>query len=379
VHDWLTTWGGSEQVLEGALEALGEAPIHTLVYAPERFRDTLIGKQPVVTSFLQRLPGSRRNHRRYLPLMPLAIEQFDLRPYSMVFSSSHAVSHGVLTRPDQLHVAYTHAPLRYGWHLYHQYLEESGLARGPGSWFARAVLHYLRIWDFQAAQRVDRFLANSQWTARCIWRAYRREAEVVYPPVDVDSFQPNSPREDYYVTVSRLVPYKKIGLIVRAFGKLGYPLKVVGDGPLYPTIAREAPFNVEMLGWLPKAELTQVLGRARAFVYAAEEDFGITPVEAQAAGCPVLAYGSGGALETVIGGKTGLFFQEQSEHALMETVKEFERSRNGFRDSEMRANAERFRKERFHRELRAHVDSWWTEFRLQARRRGSDSETRLES
>jgi len=363
IHDWLTTWGGSEQVLDAALEVLGPAPVHTLVYKPEAFRETLIGNQHIVTSFLQNLPGSRRNHRLYLPLMPLAVEQFDLRPYSILISSSHTVALGALSRPDQLHVAYIHAPMRYGWHLYHQYLEESGLTRGWKSWFVRGVLHYLRLWDAQAAQRVDHIIANSRWTARCVRRAYRREAEVIYPPVDVESFQPISPREDYYITVSRLVPHKRIGLIIRAFGQLGFPMKIVGEGPLRRTLAREAPSNVELLGWQPKEQLAQLLGRARAFVYAAEEDFGITPVEAQAAGCPVLAYGSGGALETVLEGKTGLFFREQTEQALVETVREFERIRERFEVAEVQANAERFRKDRFHRELTSLLDTWWNEFR----------------
>lgn len=365
IHDWLTTWGGSEQVLEAALEAFAPAPIHTLVYKPEAFGDSLIGKQRILPSFLQRLPGSRRNHRLYLPLMPLAIEQFDLHGYSLILSSSHAVAHGVLTHPDQLHVNYVHTPMRYAWHLYHQYLEESGLTRGPKSWLVRLIMHYMRQWDFQAAQRPEHFIANSHWTARNIWRAYRRKAEVIYPPVDVDSYQPLSPREEYYLTVSRLVPYKKVGLIIKAFKELGYPLKVVGDGPLYKTYSQESPPNVELLGWQPKEQLARLLGRAKAFVYAAEEDFGITPVEAQAAGCPVIAYGRGGASETVIDGKTGILYREQSVEALMRAVREFEQAPDRFRVEDLRRNAARFSRERFIREFRAYVEQKWDAFRAQ--------------
>ena len=363
VHDWLVTWGGGEQVLEAALEALGPAPIHTLVYKPEVFSQSSIGRQTILPSFLQRLPGSRRNHRQYLPLMPLAIEQFDLRDYPIVFSSCHAVAHGVLLRSDQLHVNYVHSPMRYAWQLYHQYLEESGLSRGLKSWFARMLLHYLRLWDFQAAQRPDHVIANSHWTARNVWRAYRRQAEVIYPPVDTEAYQPLPRREEYFLTASRLVPYKKVGLILEAFKRLGYPLKVVGDGPLLTSYQQEASANIELLGWQPRERLVELMGRARAFVYAAEEDFGLTPVEAQAAGCPVIAYGSGGVLETVVEGQTGLFFREQTAEALALAVQAFEQTRGQFDVGRIRAQVDRFGKARFLSQLTATLDRMWQDFR----------------
>lgn len=362
VHDWLVTWGGGENVLENAVEALGPAPIHTLIYKPEVFAASPIGRQTIFPSFLQRLPGSFRNHRRYLPLMPLAVEQFDLREYPVVFSSCHAVAHGVLLRADQLHVNYVHSPMRYSWHLYHQYLQESGLAQGLKSWIARGLLHYLRLWDFQAAQRPDHVLANSHWTAGNVWRAYRRQAKVIYPPVDTDAYRPLAPRDDYYLTVSRLVPYKRIGLILEAFRGLGYPLKVVGDGPLLRSYRRIAPTNVEILGWQPKDRLAELMGRARAFVYIAEEDFGITPVEAQAAGCPVIAYGRGGVGETVIDGKTGCLFYEQSVEALSAAVRRFEDAPDAFRIEELRRHAERFSRRRFADELGDFVEKAWKAF-----------------
>jgi len=294
--------------------------------------------------------------------MPLAVEQFDLRDYPMVFSSCHAVSHGVLLRADQLHVNYVHSPMRYSWHLYHQYLQESGLTRGVRSWIARGLLHYLRLWDFQAAQRPDLVLANSRWTARNIWRAYRRQAKVLYPPVDTDAYHPLAPRDDYYLTVSRLVPYKRIGIILEAFRELGYPLKVVGDGPLLQSYRRIAPANAELLGWLPKEQLAELMGRARAFVYIAEEDFGITPVEAQAAGCPVIAYGRGGVGETVIDGKTGCLFVEQSVEALSASVRRFEEAPDAFHVEDLRRHAERFGRKRFAKELGDFVEEAWTAF-----------------
>ena len=252
VHDWLVTWGGGEQVLEKAVETLGPAPIHTLIYEPEVFSGSPIGEQRIVTSFLQRLPGSSRNHRRYLPLMPLAVEQFDLRDYPVVFSSCHAVSHGVLLRADQLHVNYVHSPMRYSWHLYHQYLQESGLTRGVRSWVARGLLHYLRLWDFQAAQRPDHVLANSHWTARNIWRAYRRQAKVIYPPVDTDAYHPLAPRDDYYLTVSRLVPYKRIGLILEAFREF---TETAAGELLIPARPRSpSPQNMCFSGFMPVVE-----------------------------------------------------------------------------------------------------------------------------
>ena len=362
IHDWLTTWGGGEQVLEAALETLGPAPIHTMVYRPEVFRQSSIGRQDIRTSFIQRLPRSRANHRLYLPLMPLAAEQFDLRGFDLVLSSSHVVAHGVLTGPNQLHLSYTHAPARYAWSLYREHLETAGLRRGITSWAWRLLMHYLRLWDSAAAHRVDAFIANSRWTADNIWRAYRRRADVIYPPVDIDSFQPLEPREDYYLTVSRLVPYKRVDLIVEAFSRLGLPLRIVGTGPEMRRLSRIARGNVEFLGWQSKGQLQELMGRARAFVYAAVEDFGITLVEAQAAGCPVIAYGRGGARETVLDGETGILFKERSGEGILQAVRAFGGQSGAFDSATLRRNAIRFGKDRFKKELADLVHARWTEF-----------------
>ena len=362
IHDWLTTWGGGEQVLEAMLEAVGPAPIYTTVWDPRAFRGSLIGKQEIHPSFLQRLPGARTNHRVFLPLMPLAVEQFGLRGYDILISSSHVVAHGILAQPDQLHISYTHAPARYAWHLYHEYMDAAGLQRGSKSGLWRLIMHYLRLWDAVAANRVDHFIANSHWIAANVWRAYRREADVIYPPVSVEAFDPKTRRGSYYVTVGRLAPYKRVDILVKAFAELQLPLNVIGDGPELRRLRRIAPRNVELMGWQPTDALRSLLSGARAFVYAAVEDFGIAPVEAQAAGCPVIAYGRGGAGETVIDGKTGILYPEQSVEALIRAVRQFEEAPDRFRVEDLRHNAERFGRDRFVREFRAYVEQKWNAF-----------------
>ena len=362
IHDWLITWGGGESVLEAALELYPQADIHTLVYQKETFTESPISEQDIKTSFIQRMPGSRANHRIYLPFMPLAIEQFDLRSYDWILSSNHAVAHGVLTQPDQMHVSYVHAPMRYAWSLYHQYLNQANLTRGLNSWLARIILHYVRLWDYHAAQRVDHFIANSAWTASNVWRAYRREADVIYPPVSVDDFEPASQKSDYYITISRLVPYKRINIIVEAFNHLGLPLMVIGDGPDLKRLKRIANPNINFLGWQSQSDLKDKLSRAKAFVYTAVEDFGITPVEAQAAGCPVIAYGKGGVRETVVEGRTGLFFHEQTSESLIEAIQNFEGDPNRFEISVLRKNAERFNKARFQQELSTYIEAKYSDF-----------------
>jgi glycosyltransferase involved in cell wall biosynthesis len=301
--------------------------------------------------------------------MPLAVESLDLSGYEVVISSTHAVAKGVRTRWDQLHISYVHTPMRYAWDLENVYLDVAGASRVMGL-FARPVLHYLRMWDVATANRVDVFVANSKHVAGRIWRLYRRRARVIYPPVDVDRFIPRADREEFYVTVTRLVPYKRVDLIVRAFARLGRPLVVVGDGPELGRLRGMASANVRLVGWQPDEVVRGYLERARAFVFAAEEDFGIGPVEAQAAGAPVIAYGRGGALESVVEGETGLFFYEQTVEAVAEAVLEFERRRGQFSLERIRANAERFRKERFQREFMALVEREWERFRKRLERFG---------
>lgn len=367
VHDWLVTYAGAERVLEQILAVYPGADVYSTVeFVPAEERDFL-GGRTVRTSFVQRLPGARRRYRSYLPLMTLAVEQFDLSSYDLVLSSSYAVAKGVLTGPDQLHVCFCHSPMRYAWDLQHQYLRESGLDRGVRSAFARYLLHRMRQWDLRTANGVDGFVANSQFIARRIWKIYRRESTVIYPPVDVEYFTPLGEPEGYYVTASRMVPYKRMDLVVEAFsGMPARSLVVIGDGPQATKIRASAGPNIRILGRQPLSVLRDHLRRARAFVFAAEEDFGIAPLEAQACGTPVITFGKGGVLETIRGlddgQPTGVFFAEQSVPAIRRAVQEFEREGSRMRSEACRANALRFAPDRFRRELHDYVEARMRDF-----------------
>ncbi|CAN7735448.1 glycosyltransferase family 4 protein [Paraburkholderia hospita] len=360
VHDWLVVSGGAEKVLENIIECFPDADLFSLVDFLED-RACIKGK-PVETSFIQRLPFARKRYRAYLPLMPIAIEQVDLSGYDLVISSSHAVAKGVLTGPNQMHVSYVHSPIRYAWDLQHQYLRESHMTSGIKSAMARVLLHYIRGWDSRSANGVDHLLANSKFIARRIKKAYRREATVIYPPVDLTHMPMRENKEDFYVTASRMVPYKCIDLIVKAFSQTPERrLVVIGDGPDMKKVIAAAGDNVTILGHQPFEVLVDHLQRARAFVFAAEEDFGISVVEAQACGTPVVAFGRGGALESVLGlpraRPTGVFFDEQTPESLLEAVARFEQYASLFDPRECRKNAERFSSEKFKAALTSFIDA----------------------
>lgn len=375
VHEWLVNIGGSEKCVQSFINIFPEARLHTIVHDPEAAAGMgLSGK--VTSTFIQRLPRADRWYQKYLPLMPLAVEQLDLGEYDVILSSSHAFAKGVLARADQMHVCYCHTPVRYAWDLYHQYLRQSGLHRGPLGWAARAVLHYLRLYDVSSANRVDHFIANSGYVARRIWRAYRREAAVIYPPVDVDFFQPGVKKEGYFLVLSRLVSYKKVDVIVEAFAASGLPLVVIGDGPDMQKIKGLASKNIEVTGWLPAKEVAGHMAGARALVFAADEDFGIVPVEAQACGTPVIAYGRGGVLETVNplnppgngapgegAAPTGIFFEEQSAGSINRAVALFQKNEDRFDPGVLRRHALRFGRERFEKEIKQFIEDRWREFR----------------
>jgi glycosyltransferase involved in cell wall biosynthesis len=362
VHDWLPVYAGAERVLEQMIRVFPEPALYSLIdFIPEEQRGFLQGR-PVETSFIQRLPFAKRLYRHYLPFAPLAVEQFDLTDHDVVISSSYAVAKGVLTRADQLHISYVHSPVRYAWDLYHEYLEE-GMSGGLRRAAARLVLHYLRLYDVTTAPRVDLFVANSQNVARRIWKTYRRRAHVVYPPVDVDRFTVKTQKESFYLTMSRLVPYKRIDLIVKAFAAMPEKeLVVIGEGPEHDALARLAGPNIRLLGYQPDDAVTYYMQNARAFVFAAEEDFGIVPVEAQACGTPVIAYERGGALETVVPGTTGVFFAEQTVDHLTAAVNEFEHIRSQLDPADMRAQAERFAAPVFRRQFSELVERAYAEF-----------------
>ncbi|MEW6491826.1 MAG: glycosyltransferase [Cyanobacteriota bacterium] len=349
VHEWLTpkATGGSELVVQEILKLI-DADLYALIDFESTNPPSYLFGRTIGTTFLQHLPFARNGVQKYLPLLPLAIEQLDLRSYDVILSSSHAVAKGVLTTPQQLHICYCHTPMRYAWDLTFDYLRSSRMGRGPQGWMTRYLLHGLRQWDALSANRVDYFIANSAYTARRIWRCYRRQAAVIYPPVNIERFPFQTQKEDFYLTVSRLVSYKRVSLIVEAFNQLGRSLVVIGTGPELEALRKLAQPNVQVLGFQPDSVVEQYMTRAKAFVYAACEDFGIALVEAQACGTPVIAYGAGGALETVRDirqhpdSATGLFFQPQSVEALIEAVETFEASKGSFNPEKARLNAAGF-------------------------------------
>ena len=357
VHEWLSTYAGSEKALEQILALYPDADLYALVdFIPVEQRSFIHGKK-AKTSFIQSLPFARTKFRSYLPLMPLAIEQFDLSGYDLIISSSHAVAKGALTREDQLHICYCYTPMRYAWDLYHQYLRQSGLHRGLKTPFARMVLHYIRLWDRLSSRRADHFIAISHYIARRINKVYGRDADVIYPPVAVDYFVPGSQKEEFYLTASRMVPYKRMDLIVDAFSRTPErKLVVIGDGPDYRKITAKAGRNIEFLRYQCPEVLRSYMQKARAFVFAADEDFGIVAVEAQACGTPVIAYGKGGSLETVIDGRTGIFFHDQSADAVQSAVERFEEIRHTFDARQIRIHAEQFGVDRFRKEFKEFVD-----------------------
>jgi glycosyltransferase involved in cell wall biosynthesis len=377
VHEWFVNQGGSEKVVEQILQVFPQADLFALVdFLPEDQRG-FIGNRKVTTTFIQRLPRARKSFRNYLLLMPLAIEQFDLSSYDLVISSSHAVAKGVITGPRQVHVSYVHSPMRYAWDLQHQYLRESRLLSGMKSWAARICLHLLRMWDSRTASGVDAFLANSAYIAKRIRKTYGRGAKVVYPPVDIGRFELRRCKEDYYVTVSRLVPYKQIPLIAEAFARMPERrLVIVGAGPdaeRLKEIASRAP-NILLLGYQPDEVVADYMASAKAFVFAAEEDFGIAVVEAQACGTPVVAFGAGGAYETVVESRdptrrTGVFFGRQTARSICEAMDRFE-AIGEFDARVCRANAERFSIEQFRKNLLVAVKSAVARCRLREHPRG---------
>lgn len=358
IHDWLTTLGGAEKVLIAILEVYPDADIFTLVADDKLLQSIGINKDKVQTSFINNFPGAKKNHRNYLPFFKYAIESFNLSKYDLIISSSFCVAKGVLTNSTQIHISYCHSPVRYAWDLYFQYLEESNLMSGMKSIVVKYFLHKLRIWDIVSSNRVDYFISNSNFIAKRIQKVYRRDSVTIYPNVNVDDFELFEKKEDFYFTCSRLVPYKKIDMIVRAFTKMpDKKLVVIGTGPDLPKIQMLATSNITLLGFQPFDVLNDYLKRAKAFVFAAEEDFGIAPLEAQACGTPVIAFGKGGSLETIIDGKTGLFYHEQTVEALIQAVNDFEAKYVKFNCNDIRMHAEKFGLERFKEELSTFVSN----------------------
>lgn len=359
VHDFLYTYAGAERVLEQIITLFPHADLFSLFdFLPENQRD-FIQNKPVKTSFLQKMPFARKSHRIYLPLMPLAIEQLDVSNYDLVLSSSYMAAKGVITGPDQLHVCYCHSPVRYAWDLQHQYLDESKLGYSPKGLLARAILHYIRNWDARSAASVDHFISNSKFIARRIDKLYRRKADVIYPPVAIQDFDLHEQKEDFYVTASRLVPYKRVDLIVEAFNKMpDKQLVVVGGGPDLEKIKAMANKNIRVVGHQSFERMRRYFQMAKGFVFAAQEDFGIVPIEAMACGTPVIAFGQGGVTETVRHGETGIFFSMQTAEAICDAVREFERT-DLWSPRRIREHATAFGNQHFKDNIAAYVTQAW--------------------
>lgn len=326
VHYWLVTMRGGERVIERLLHLFPQADIFTHVYDPARVSRTIAG-QRVTTSFIQKLPGARRHYQKYLPLMPMALEELDLRGYDLVISSESGPAKGVITDPDAMHLCYVHSPMRYLWDHYHQYREGTGAVNRALMPF---LFHRLRTWDVASASRVDRYIANSRFIQRRIERAWNMPSTVVHPPVDVGLFRPSDEVDHGYLWVGQLVSYKRPDLAVEAFNRMGLPLTVVGEGPMAAQLRRMAGPGVKIVPRLDFASLRSAYSRCRGFIFTAEEDFGIVPVEVMASGRPVIAYAKGGALDTVAEGQTGIFFAEQTVDSLVEAVSRFEDWLPGF-------------------------------------------------
>ncbi|TKI05772.1 glycosyltransferase family 4 protein [Martelella alba] len=367
VSDWLVTFAGAEKVLNEILKIYDGADLFSVIdFLSDDDRAKILNKK-ATTTFIQRLPFAKKKYKTYLPFMPFAIEQLDVTKYDIIISSNHAVAKGVITGPDQLHISYVHSPIRYAWDLQFQYLKEANLNSGIKSFFAKYILHKMRFWDSRTANNVDYFIANSYFISRRIQKIYRRNSHVIYPPVDVNKFTIHENKDNYFMTASRMVPYKKIDLIVEAFSAMpDKKLVVIGDGPDMDKIKRKSSKNIEVLGFQPDNILKDYMQKAKAFVFAAEEDFGISPVEAQACGTPVIAYGKGGALETIrplgVVNPTGLFYYQQDVKSLVEAVNLFLQNADSFKPTNCRNNAEKFSKEVFKTNISTFVEQKWEEF-----------------
>lgn len=365
VQEWLVTVGGSDKVVKAILDVFPDADIYTLVAKKEVCDELGIPWEKVHTSFIQKMPLGTKKHRAYLPLFPFAIEQFDLRGYDVVISSSHCVAKGVLTKADQLHICYCHSPIRYCWDMYNEYLEESHLDKGFKSWLVRLMLHPIRQFDAIAGSRVDYYISNSDYVGQRIRKTYRRKATTIHPNIDISNFELCNDKKEYYLASSRLVAYKKIDTIIEAFNQMpDKKLVVIGGGPNLEAYRKLAKDNVIVMGYQPFDVLKDKMQHAKAFVFAADEDFGMIPIEAQSCGTPVIAYGHGGSLETVNGGKTGLFFNEQTSEAIVEAVNKFESmGSQPFAPADCRQWAEGFSEERFKREIKEFVEEKYEEFK----------------
>jgi glycosyltransferase involved in cell wall biosynthesis len=354
IHDWLNGMRGGERCLEALCEVYPDAHLYTLFHEKGKLSPTIEAMQ-IHTSFVQKLPFVFGKYRHYLPLFPVAIEQFDVRDYDLVISLNHCVANGVITRPQTCHISYTFTPMRYAWDLYQDYFGGNRL-RGLSRYLIPYCMNYLRMWDMVASKRVDYFVAISEHVQKRIAKHYRRTAEVIYPPVDAEFYTPatDSKKEDFFLIVSAFAPYKKLDLAVDAFNHLNVPLKIIGQGQDEKRLQALAKPHIQFLGALSDAEVRDHYRRCRALVFPGEEDFGIVPLEAQTCGTPIIAYAKGGVLETTIAGETALWFREQTVEAIIAAVRQFEQ--HAFDSITIRTHACRFAKSRFKQEMQRYIE-----------------------
>ncbi|MGA8265683.1 MAG: glycosyltransferase family 4 protein [Ignavibacteriaceae bacterium] len=358
VHEWLTTYAGSERCVESFTNLYPDADIFVLFsFLDEKDRQVILKNKKTNTSFIQNLPFARKFARKYLPLFPFAVEQFDLSEYDLIISSSHAVAKGVLTTSNQLHICYSHTPIRYAWDLTHQYLKQANLTKGLKGLFAKATLHYIRMWDVSTANRPDYYIANSKYIAARIKKIYDREATVINPPVDINKFEFSDDKGNYYLTASRFVPYKRVDLIAEAFSMMpDKRLVIVGDGEDENKVRSKAGSNLEFVGYQTGDKLKEYFKKAKAFVFAAEEDFGITVIEAMACGTPVIALDKGGTAETVIDGVNGIHFNDQTALSIKEAVERFENTKNNFDHRSIAEYAKQYDRKVFEEKIKNFID-----------------------
>jgi glycosyltransferase involved in cell wall biosynthesis len=358
VHDYLNQFGGAEKVVEAFCQLFPSSPLFTSIYDPTKMSG-IINQQNITCSFMQKLPFWKRHFKKYLPLFPLAIEQFDLSEFAVVLSSSSAWAKGVITGPETCHICYCHTPMRFVWR-FHDYIKSEKM-----SWiysiFLPMVLNRLRLWDYTNSQQVDYFIANSNVVKKRIQKFYGRDSVVIYPPVSTSRFSVGDAIEDYFLVVSRLNAYKRVELPIQAANDIGFRLKIAGEGPVRGQLEKIAKKNVEFLGRVSDADLTYLYSKARALIFPGEEDFGIVPVEAQASGRPVIAFKAGGALETIIDGKTGIFFNEPTVNSLVAAILQFDQMK--FDPLAIRENAKQFDVEIFKKKIMNFINQKYDEHR----------------
>lgn len=358
VHEWLVFYAGGERVFESFTNIWKEADIYALIdFLNDEQRKTILKGNHAHTTFIQKLPFAEKKFRSYLPLFPLAIESLNFSKYDVIISSSHAVTKGIRNKPHQLHISYCHSPMRYIWDEAETYFEAAKLNSGLKKIIANAALNYLRKWDLKTAQRPDFLIANSKYITEKLKRIYNRESTVIYPPVDVDKFECAENKDDYYFVASRLVPYKRIDLIVEAFAQMpDKRLVIAGTGPELNRLKSNFLVNVEFIGYQDEKSLKELMQKAKAFVFTAEEDFGIVVVEAMACGTPVIALNKGGTAETVIDGKTGILFDNQTVEDIKNAVRKFESIQDTFNHKEISEYTQKFSRKIFEEKIKQYVD-----------------------